>query len=158
MATGPFTTQMLTTADTGNTPGPVYIPMLIPSTSGATTTPIITTIDELIASHGAILAKEAADKATVAVLLEESRNTLRDPLFKWAAAGFPANYIIKEFTIIPPPVCSDGVTRSIVDYFQYCLGVTLGNLLPRLQSLVNGMMFSYSFSGNTSLRIHVTKN
>jgi hypothetical protein len=137
--------------------GPNMFAMLATSASGATTTPTITTIDELIASHGAILAKETADKATVAVLLEESRGTLRDPLFKWAAAGFPANYIIKEFTITPPPVCSDGVTRSVVDYFQYCLGVTLGNLLPSLQSLVNGMIFSYSFSGN-SLRIHVTKN
>ena len=125
--------------------------------SGTTTGPIITTIDELISSHGAILAKETTDKATVATLLGESRSSLRDPLFKWAAAGFPANYIIQEFTLIPPPVCSDGITRSIVDYFQYCLGITLGNLIPTLQALVEGMSFSYSFSGN-NLRIHVTKN
>jgi len=119
--------------------------------------PLVTTIDELMASHGAIVAQETKDKAIVAVLLRESRATLRDPLFRWASAGFPPNYILQQFTVTPPSICSDGITRTVVEYFQYCLGVTLGNLLPTLQALVEGMTLSYSFSGNT-LRIHVTKN
>jgi len=132
------------------------VPFIAPMKSGIIE-PVITTMDELILSHGAILAQEANDKTTISTLLTQSRGTLRDPLFKWAAAGFTANYIIQEFTLIPPAICSDGILRSIPDYFQYCLGITLGNLLPKIQALVDGMTFSYSFAGNT-LRIHVTKN
>jgi len=148
MATGPFTIPMATR--------PFIIPMLTTAASGATTGPIITTIDELVASQGAVAAKQVIDTASVAPLLSSSRELLRAPLFQWAATGFSPNYIIQEFTLVPPPICADGVTRTVVEYFQLCLGVTLGNLLPTLQALVDGMTLSYSFEGNT-LRIHVTK-
>jgi hypothetical protein len=118
--------------------------------------PIIT-LDELMQSHGAVLAKEVIDKSTLSVLLNESGDTLRTPLFQWAAAGFPDAHIIKTFTLTPPNVCSDGISRSTSEYFMYCLGIDMVTLLEKLKSVTQGINFGYSFLGNI-LRIHVTRS
>jgi hypothetical protein len=118
--------------------------------------PVVITLDELIQSHGAVLAKEVLDKSTVSVLLNENGDTLRTSLFQWAALGFPTAHIIKTFTLDPPNVCSDGISRSISEYFMYCLGTDMVTLLEKLKSVTQGMNFSYSFLENT-LRIHVSR-
>jgi len=118
---------------------------------------LITTIKELIGSHGAVVMQETVDRNTLSVLMNESRETLRAPLFQWAAAGFPAIYIVQTFTVTPPQTCADGVVRSVYDYIEYLMGVSHGDLIATLNGLVDGMSFSYSYDGNT-LRIHVTKN
>jgi hypothetical protein len=117
---------------------------------------MVVDIDELLASHAAIQNQEAADRATLSVLLNETRETLRPQMFTWAAAGFPAVYIVQEFTVSPPAVCSDGVTRTIYDYVVYLLGQEMGPTIAAIQALCVGVQISYSFSGNT-LRIHVSR-
>lgn len=116
----------------------------------------IATLDELMASHGAIVNKEADDRATVSVLLNESRETLRAPLFQWAAAGFPNAWVAQSFTLEAPPTCSDGVSRNIYEYFEFCLGTNMGDLIASIQTKLSGIQISYSFQGNT-LRLHVSK-
>ena len=118
---------------------------------------MVVDITELIASRGAVQVKEAADRLTISVLLNETRDTLRPQMFTWAAAGFPPIYILQQFTLEPPSICSDGVTRSVYDYFVYLLGQEMGPTIAAIQALCVGVTISYSFSGNT-LRIHVSKN
>ena len=108
------------TGETG-TVNPIYV--FFPSAAtGPVEAPHIATIEELMASYGAIVNKEIDDKKTVLVLLNENRESLRVPLFQWAAAGFPASYIVQSVTIEPPSICSDGVSRNYVEYLNYCLG------------------------------------
>jgi hypothetical protein len=114
-------------------------------------------IAELLASHGATQTQEAVDRSTLSVLLNETRDTLRPQMFEWAAAGFPAIYVVQQFTVSPPAVCSDGVTRSVYDYVVYLLGQEMGATIAAVQALCVGVQISYSFSGNT-LRIHVSKS
>jgi len=140
---------------TGPNPGLLY--MFPTAKTGPTPPPIVVDIVELIASHGGIQTKEGEDRATLNVLLNETRDTLRPPMFTWASAGFPAIYVLQEFTLTPPAVCSDGVTRSITDYVCYLLGQDMGKTIATIQSLCMGVVISYSFSGNT-LRIHVSKS
>jgi hypothetical protein len=116
----------------------------------------IATLDELMASHEATVNKETEDRATLTPLLNESRDTLRAPLFQWAAAGFPNAWVALSFTLEVPPTCSDGVSRNIYEYFEFCLGMTLGYLIAALQPKLSGIQISYSFQGNT-LRLHVSK-
>jgi len=127
------------------------------ATSGPTPPPIVVDITELLASHGGIQTKEGEDRATLNVLLNETRDTLRPAMFTWASAGFPAIYVIQEFTLTPPAICSDGVTRSIAQYVHYLLGQDMGKTIATIQSLCMGVVISYSFSENT-LRIHVSKS
>jgi hypothetical protein len=128
--------------------------------SGATGTveaPHITTIDELMTSLAAAVSKETEDKAILSVLVNAPRETLRGPLFQWAAAGFPFLYVLKSFTIVPPPICSDGVTRDTYQYINYCLGVNLSDLMVTLQSKAVGMTFTYSIVDFNTFQLHVGK-
>jgi hypothetical protein len=124
--------------------------------TGPVEPPHIATLEELMASHGATVNKEAVDRATLAPLLNESRDSLRAPLFQWASAGFPDIWILKSFTLEVPPTCSDGISRNIYEYFEYCLGTTMADLIATIQSKLTGIQLSYSFQGNT-LRLHVSK-
>jgi hypothetical protein len=81
---------------------------------------------------------------------------LRPQLFEWAAKGFPPIYVVQQFTVSPPNVCSDGVARSVYDYVVYLLGQDMGTIIAAIQTLCVGIQISYSFQGNT-LRIHVSK-
>jgi len=114
-------------------------------------------ISELLGSRAAVQAQETTDRATLSVLLHESRETLRPQLFEWAAKGFPPIYVIQQFTVSPPAVCSDGVARSVYDYVVYLLEQDMGTIIAAIQTLCVGIEISYSFQGNT-LRIHANKN
>ena len=118
--------------------------------------PVIATMDELMASHSVLVAKEAADRATLSPLLNPTRESYRPQLFAWASAGFPGIYVVQSFTFTPPSVCSDGVVRDAVGYTWYLLGVEIGGVLATIQSMLTGIIVSYSFQGNT-LRIHVSR-
>ena len=137
---------------------PDILALFPPATdSGPVPSPMVIDITELLASRGAVQGKEAADRATISVLLNETRDTLRPQMFTWAAAGFPPIYILQQFTLEPPSICSDGVSRSVYDYFVYLLGQEMGPTITAIQALCVGVTISYSFLGNT-LRIHVSKN
>lgn len=122
-----------------------------------TPAPVIATMDELMASHAVLVAKEAADRATLSPLLNPTRESYRPQLFAWASAGFPGIYVVQSFTFTPPSVCSDGVVRDVVGYTWYLLGVEIGGVLATIQSMLTGIVVSYSFAGNT-LRIHVSRS
>lgn len=118
--------------------------------------PHIATLDELMASHAVIVAKENADRATLDPLLNPTRDAYRPQLFAWAAAGFPGIYIIQSFEFTPPNICSDGVTRDAYGYTMYLLGIEISKVLGNIQSMLTGIIVTFSFQGSV-LRIHVSK-
>lgn len=118
--------------------------------------PVIATMDELMASHAVIVAQENVDRATLGPLLNPTREAYRPQLFAWASAGFPGIYVVQSFPFTPPSVCSDGVVRDVVGYAWYLLGVEIESVLATIQSMLTGIVVSYSFQGNV-LRIHVSK-
>jgi hypothetical protein len=146
------------TGTTGTT-GPIDISSLFPSAAtGFVDPPHIATIEELMSSHAAVLSKEAADKETLNALKTDAlRDLMRPALFQWAAQGFPDMWVVERFTVDMPAVCSDGISRSVYDYFEYCLGTTLSSVLIELQSKLVGIRASYSFQDKT-LRIHVSRS
>jgi hypothetical protein len=113
-------------------------------------------MEELMASHAVLVAQEANERATLSPLLNPTREGYRPQMFAWAAAGFPAIYVVQSFTFTPPSVCSDGVTRDVVAYAWYLLGTDISQVITKIQSLLTGIVVSYSFAGNV-LRIHVSK-
>ena len=121
------------------------------------TAPTIATMEELMSSHAVLVAKETADRAALTPLTAPTAEAYRPQLFAWAAAGFPPIYVVQSFSLTPPSMCSDGVTRDAVNYAWYLLGVEIGGILANIQSMLTGITVSYSFDGNV-LRIHVSKD
>ena len=135
---------------------PLVLAMFPSAATGPVEPPHIATLEELMASHTAVVAKENTDKEMLNILVSPTRDMFRPQLFQWATAGFPDLYVVQSFTIAPPAICADGVTREIGKYIEYCIEMNLGEVIDGLKALMVGIQPSWSVSGNT-LRIHVTK-
>jgi hypothetical protein len=154
-ATGPTGIEMEATGPTG--PTGIDIMTLFPNAqTGTVEPPHIATIEELMASHGVIVQKEANDRTSLNTLVNPMREQYRPHLFQWAAAGFPGIYVIQSFSVTPPDLCADGVRRDVNAYINYLTGTDMGVIVANIQALVTGIVVSFSFEGN-SVRIHVSK-
>ena len=117
---------------------------------------VIATMEELMSSHAVVVTQEESDRSSLSALTNPTSAQYRPQLFTWAAAGFPGIYVVQSFTLTPPSICSDGVTRDIVAYVPYLTGQDIGVMIAGIQALMTGITVSFSFQGNT-LRIHVSK-
>jgi len=154
-ATGP--TGIESVEATGPT-GPTDIMTLFPNAqTGTVEAPTIVTMEELMASHAVIVEKESVDRTSLNALVNPTRDQYRPQLFQWAAAGFPGIYVVQSFSVTPPDLCADGVRRDVNAYINYLTGTDMGAIVANIQSLVTGIVVSFSFEGN-SVRIHVSKS
>jgi hypothetical protein len=155
--TGPIE-QVEETGPTGSFgPSGPDLSMFPTASTGPVEPPSIATLDELMQSHTVVLAKEAADRASLAGLLNPTREQYRPQLFQWAGLGFPPIFVVQVFDVTPPTYCSDGVARDVMNYLNYLLvPSSLDSALDTIRSLMPGISVSFSFLGNT-LRIHVSK-
>ena len=159
--TGPTETGPTGPTETGPTgpTGPTGVDpmMMFPnSATGPVELPTIATLDELMSSREATIVKEAADIAALSVLLNPTRETFRTPLFQWAASGFESGFTLFSISIVPPPVCADGVFRSIGGYVIYCTRQSMEQITAKIQSMMPGIRVFHSFM-DTNIRIHVVK-
>ena len=106
------------------------------------------TIDDLLNSTAAILKKEADDKTTLEGIGNMSYDTLKNNLLTWTSAGFPNVYEIHRVSIVPPNLCSDGVSRDLAGYIQFCSGKTINEHVAVLQARVQGMSISFANMGS----------
>ena len=120
------------------------------------TADVIATMEELMSSHAVVVTQEESDRSSLSALTNPTSAQYRPQLFTWAAAGFPGIYVVQSFTLTPPSICSDGVTRDIVAYVPYLTGQDIGVMIAGIQALMTGITVSFSFQGNT-LRIHVSR-
>ena len=149
--TGP-TEQVEQTGPTGPD-----LSMFPTAATGPVEPPSIATLDELMQSHSVVVAKEAADKQSLSILVNPTRDQYRPQLFQWAGLGFPAIFIVQAFEVTPPTYCSDGVSRDSLGYLNYLLAPSsLDSVLETIRSLMPGILVTFSFLGNT-LRIHVSR-
>ena len=116
----------------------------------------IITLDELVSSQEVLRQKEIDDKAFIDTIDNPNPIDLRAKLYQWAVQKFPEAFPVFSVTINPPQVCSDGVTRGLYDYIQFCSGMSIADKLLSLQSKMQGIQVLNSFSGNT-ITIHVSK-
>ena len=119
--------------------------------------PPILSIEELMNTSDFELQKEAVDKATVNAFMTPGYDVLKTMLKPWAKEGFPPSYPISSIDLEVPPVCADGVSRSITFYFEYLLGTSIATALQNVGTNTSGMSFSYSHDGTKTLTLHVSK-
>jgi hypothetical protein len=157
MSTGPTGTDENTMMSSGPTgPDPSIMAMFPSATTDPAEPTSIATIEELMASYSAIVAKEAADTQLLSSLVNPTRDQFRPHLFQWASMGFPDLYIVQSISVTLPAICADGVTREIGKYIEYRIGKNLGEVIDGMKTLMSGIQPSWSMSGST-LRIHVSK-
>jgi hypothetical protein len=155
--TGPTgSTEMIDSSEQYKVPSIEILWMFPSAFTGPVQSPYIATLDELLTSYESTVAQEALDRSALSILTNPSRESFRPQLFQWAAAGFPSAYIIQSISVNPPNICSDGVTRNVGKYVEFCIGTDMGSVIQSLTSLMTGIQPTWSTLGNT-IRIHVTR-
>jgi hypothetical protein len=127
--------------------------------SPTTITPIMThiaSLDELLSSHTALVAKETEDTALLQQLISVNRDSLRTNLFSWASNGFPNIYVVLSISLTLSSICSDGVNRNCYDYIEWLTSMTIPDMVANFQSRLTDIEASYSIVGST-IRLHVSR-
>ena len=105
-------------------------------------------IDDLMNSVQMIAQKEADDKAALEAIGDVTVDQLRAKLVDWAMAKFPNNYEVHKVVIIPPAKCSDGVTRQLAEYIEFCSGKPFNDFVDLLRQKVVGITLGFANMGS----------
>lgn len=110
------------------------------------TTEYLFDVNTLLTEHDLLLKKEAEDRALVNTIEFPDMILFKSKLVEWASIGFPPNYVVYSITLVPPPACSDGVVRNMVEYASYLGGVSLEERVLRLSNKLKGMRLEFTSS------------
>jgi hypothetical protein len=107
------------------------------------------TLADLLADHDLVLAKEAADKATLDSIGSQSIQALKPKLLEWVMTGRPDGFPILTLTIQPPSQCSDGVVRDLPAYIEFCSEKTIVDHVALLQAKLPDIRLSFANIGGS---------
>lgn len=124
------------------------IPVILPP-------PIISLVD-IMSALEVVVQKEKTDKSILNSISSLSYDDLKSKLVTWATLGFPNVYEIYRLVIVPPSTCSDGVSRSLTEYIEFCSGKTMQAHVESLQERVQDMVITFANMG-TYIAVVVSK-
>jgi len=113
------------------------------------TPPDILTMADILGEQSVLIAKEQADGDAIRSFGTASVLGLKPVFVEWASKGFPDNYPLLTVQVTPPPLCSDGVVRSLPDYIVYCAGNPLSHYIGLLQAKLPDIRVSYANLGGS---------
>lgn len=109
--------------------------------------PDVLTLEDLMNEQSIVLQKEAADKALLETIGVQRVEGLKPKLMEWIMNGCPSAYPIFSVNIQPPSKCSDGVTRNLPEYIQYCSGKTFEEHVDLLRPKLPDLSLSFANFG-----------
>lgn len=115
-------------------------------------------VDTLLTEQELCIQKENTDRALAQSIEQPNVVELGDKLKQWALAGFPNIFPVLYFSFNYPSICSDGITRSFADYFQYLVGCTLEEQIQKLESKLKGIKVQCEYTAPSSFTLRVTKS
>ena len=111
--------------------------------------PDVLTMADILGEQSVLVAKEQADGDAIRSIGTASVLGLKPVFVEWAAKGFPDNYPLLKVEVAPPPVCSDGVVRSLPDYIEYCSGNSIPHHIGLLQAKLPDIRVAYANLGGS---------
>lgn len=117
----------------------------------------IITIDELSQLRDAMVQKELKDSAAILSILNIAPEDLRTKLYIWAASGFASLFELFRYKIEVPAICSDGQSRELIPYIEFCIGGSLSDKLAQLQSLIIGIRIDFIISDKNTIILAISK-
>lgn len=119
--------------------------------------PDIVSFDDIMSYQSVLLQRENDTKILLTnSILNVSASSLKPTLLQWATAGFSSSFVLLEVEINPPSICSDGVSRSVSEYIDFCLGDASQQLYSALTPKLPGCLISYAIIG-TKLTAYISK-
>jgi hypothetical protein len=109
--------------------------------------PDVLTLSDLLSDQSVVVTKELADKTLLETIGTQSVGNLRPKLVEWVLKGYPAAFPILSLDIRPPSVCSDGLSRTLPDYIEFCSGKTINDHVALLQAKLPDILVSFANIG-----------
>ena len=106
--------------------------------------PDILTFAELLADQSLLLAKEQTDKSLIESIGTQNAQALKPRLVEWVMKGCPSAFPILSLDIRPPAQCSDGETRDLPEYIEFCSGKTISEHVALLQAKLPDIQVSFA--------------
>ena len=113
--------------------------------------------DWLLNLTNAKIMKEHNDGQSLLNIVAPNSDDLRSKLYGWAGLGFPPIYKIYSYTIEIPLFCSDGQTRQLMSYIDFCMKTSFNDKLVELQTLLVGIHIDLIISDPNIIIIAVSK-
>jgi hypothetical protein len=115
------------------------------------------TLNDIQNERDVLFQRENAMKTELtSALLNWTASDMKPKLVNWALQGYPVNYELVHVDIDLLPVCTDGVSRGIHPFIEYCIGCTLSDVIDKFYSKILGFLIAYQYTSN-SISICVTK-
>jgi len=111
--------------------------------------PDVLTLADLLSDQSVVQLKEQADKATLETIWTQPVANFRPKLVEWVMKGRPSAFPIFMINVQPPPRCSDGETRDLADYIQFCSGKTIAEHVGLLQAKLPDIQLSFANIGGS---------
>jgi hypothetical protein len=109
--------------------------------------PDVLTLSDLLSDQSVVVAKELADKSLLETIGTQSVGNLRPKLVEWVLKGRPDAFPVLSLDIRPPSVCSDGLSRNLPDYIEFCSGKTINDHVALLQAKLPDILVSFANIG-----------
>jgi len=116
----------------------------------------ILTISQLMTTQAMISQQIVLDTAALQPLVNPSSNNLSPLFIKWAAGGFPSNYILFSMEFSQQTIASMQTRPNTYDYATQLLGTDLSQAVTNFGSNFQGMKFSF-MTLPSSIVIQVSK-
>ena len=121
------------------------------------TSPESIRLEDILGSQQLLVQQESADKMALESIAAIPYDILKPRLIQWAAGGFRNAHPIYEIPMRTPPLCSDGVSRSLQEYIEFVSGKSISDHVSGLQVRVPDFGVSFAYSGS-SILIVVSKS
>jgi hypothetical protein len=132
-------------------PAPEPSPAPAPEPAPAPAPPPTITLQDIMNAVEVSQAREEEDKTKLEAIGTISFETLRASLLTWATRGFPNAYTIYEVALSAPGICSDGTSRALPEYIEFCSGKTIAEHVAVLQARLPDITVSFAYSGYSIL-------
>jgi hypothetical protein len=127
------------------------------TTTGPTGPTYLFSVNTLLTEKEQLLQQEERDRALANTISTPNVSELGVTLKQWAFAGFPYMYPILSFSFGMPTSCSDGISRTLVEYIEYLTGKSLIQHIQDLQSKLDGMSVHCEHTSEKSLTLRVAR-
>lgn len=132
-------------------------PVTDPVVTEPVSNPLIITIHDILLDRQILLQNESQIRSLLmSTIVNVSLNDLKTKLIQWASMNFPPLYSIVSVDLIQPNICSDGVTRNLTNFIEFCLDMSIESIVNIYKDKMPDLNVAYVLNGNT-FGIAVTK-
>jgi hypothetical protein len=114
-------------------------------------------LDDLMNDQTVMLQRENDARSYLSqTLIDITASSLKPKLLEWASLRFPAIFVLITVSLSVPQVCSDGASRLLPQYIEFCSGKTLNEIAASLSQKLPGIQVSFS-NAPDALYVHVSR-